>query len=198
MVVTDQLNTADEDLISFNLGPITVPTQVVFPPPGPSDFTTTVGLRPANDILVAISTHLDTSTGLLTVTFQSLDPKTHQPPTNPSAGSLPPGTGGRVFFTLNPKQGLETNTQVENQATVVFDVHPAIKTPIWLNTLDNTAPTSHVLALPSTEAKISFTVSWSGTDVGAGVQDFTIYASDNGAPFTVWQQNTTATSATFT
>jgi hypothetical protein len=37
-----------------------------------------------------------------------------------------------------------------------------------------------------------------GTDVGAGVQDYTVYVSDNGGPFTAWQTNTTATQANFT
>src|SRR5215472_9686894 len=42
------------------------------------------------------------------------------------------------------------------------------------------------------------TVQWIGTDVGSGIQDFTIYVSDNGGPFTPFQTNATATSATFT
>jgi len=34
--------------------------------------------------------------------------------------------------------------------------------------------------------------------VGSGIQGFTIYVSDNGGPFSAFQTNTTATSATFT
>jgi hypothetical protein len=34
-------------------------------------------------------------------------------------------------------------------------------------------------------------------DVGAGIQDFTVFVSDNGGPFTPFQTNTSATSATF-
>ena len=41
-------------------------------------------------------------------------------------------------------------------------------------------------------------VQWSGTDEGSGIASYNIYVSDNGAPFTVWQQNTTATSGTYT
>jgi hypothetical protein len=37
-----------------------------------------------------------------------------------------------------------------------------------------------------------------GTDLGSGIQDFTIYVSDNGGPFTSWLVNTTDTFATFT
>ena len=40
-------------------------------------------------------------------------------------------------------------------------------------------------------------VSWSGTDGGAGVQDYTVYVSDNGGPFTAWLTDTAATTDTF-
>jgi M6 family metalloprotease-like protein/uncharacterized repeat protein (TIGR01451 family) len=64
--------------------------------------------------------------------------------------------------------------------------------------LDKTPPTSQVHLLPTTESASSFTVQWSGADVGAGIQDFTIFVSDNGGPFAPFQTNTAATSATFT
>ncbi len=66
-------------------------------------------------------------------------------------------------------------------------------------TVDATAPTSTVTALPAfTEP--TFTVSWSGQDYagGSGLASFNVYDSDNGGAFTLWQSDTTATSATFT
>lgn len=198
VIVTDQLNVSSEDLTTFNFGPIALPNQLVSPPEGLSDFSTTVDLRPSNNILVTIKTHLDISSGLLTWTFQSLDPTTNQPPTDPTVGFLPPGTAGSTFFTVMPKPELSTNTQIQNQATVVFDANPPMTTSTWTNTLDNTPPASHVVALPATEFSARFVVSWSGTDIGAGVQDFTIYVSDDGGPFTAFQTNTTATSVKFT
>jgi hypothetical protein len=198
VVITDQLDVTNDDLGSLSLGPITFGTQLVTPSPLQTSYSTTVDLGPATNLLVAVNGNLNSSTGLLTWNLQSLDPTTMQPPTDPTVGFLPPGTGGSVFFTVSPKKGLATNTQIQNQATVVFDVNPPMNTPAWLNTLDNTPPTSSVQPLPSTEPPAGFTVSWSGTDVGAGVQDFTIYVSDNGSAFTVWRQNTTATSAAYT
>ena len=42
-------------------------------------------------------------------------------------------------------------------------------------------------------------MSWSGSDDpgGSGIGSYNIYVSDNGGPWTVWQQNTTATSAVY-
>lgn len=200
VVITDALDTV-LDLNTLALGPITFPNQVVTPPAIPlsvAPFATTVDLRPTTNLLVKINTSLNTSTRILTWTFQSLDPATNQPPADPLAGFLPPGAEGSVFFTVMPKPTVTTGTVIQNTATIVFDVNAPINTPTWSNTIDNTKPTSHVNPLPATQTTTSFSVSWSGSDVGAGIQGFTVYASDNGGPFTAFQTNTTATSATFT
>jgi len=197
VVITDQLDLTHEDLQTFSLGPIAFTAELVSPPPGLTDYTTTIDLRPTSSLLVQANGHLDLSTGLLVWHLISLDPTTNQPPTDPTSGFLPPGANGSVFFTVMSKQGLATGTQVQNQATIVFDANAPMSTQSWLNTIDNAAPTSHVTALPTTESTPTFTAQWSGTDVGSGVQDYTIYVSDNGGPFTLFQTNTTATSATF-
>ena len=65
--------------------------------------------------------------------------------------------------------------------------------------LSSVLPTSSVAALPATETSASFTVSWSGSDAGGrGVASYSVYVSDNGGPFTAFQTDTAATSATFT
>jgi hypothetical protein len=154
-----------------------------------------VDLRPATNLLVSVNVGLN-STGLLSWTFVSLDPATGLPPSDPTIGFLPSGGNGGVLFTVNPKQGQLTGTQIQNQASVVFDLNAPINTPAWTNTLDNTPPASHVSSLPS-QSSTSFTVQWSGTDVGAGVQSFTIYVSDNGSSFVPWLTNTAATSSSY-
>jgi streptogramin lyase len=196
VVITDQLDLTHDDLITFGFGPIAFGSQLLSPPPLQSHFSTTVDLRPSNNLLVAVTANLNSGTGLITWKFTSLDPTTNQPPTDPTAGFLPPGGTGSVVFTVVSKQGLPTNTQIQNQATIVFDVNAPINTPLWVNTLDNDPPTSHVLPLPAVENSASFTIQLAGTDVGSGVSDFTIFVSDNGNPFTAWQ-TTTATSAVY-
>jgi uncharacterized protein (TIGR03437 family) len=200
VTITDPLN-ANFNLNTVTLGPISFPNQVVTPPSIPlsvAPFATTLDLRPTTNLLVKVSASLNASTGVLTWSLQSLDPSTNQPPTDPLAGFLPPGAEGSVFFTVLPKSGTNTGTVIQNSATVVFDNNPPINTPTWSNTIDNTKPTSHVAALPTTETTYAFPVQWSGSDVGAGVQDFTVFVSDNGGAFTVWLTNTTATQTTYT
>jgi hypothetical protein len=70
----------------------------------------------------------------------------------------------------------------------------------WIN--DQTPPQSTVLPLPAQALTQSFLVQWTGTDRpspgGSGIASFNIYVSLDGGAFSVWQANTTVTSATFT
>src|SRR5205823_1084961 len=65
--------------------------------------------------------------------------------------------------------------------------------------VDTVAPTSAVTVLPAF-SKTSFLVSWSGTDDagGSGIATYSVFVSDNGGSFNLFQNNTTQTSATFT
>ena len=80
----------------------------------------------------------------------------------------------------------------------MFDTNPPINTPTWLNTIDNTSPVSAVTPLGANQNSSNFTVQWQGSDVGSGIQDFTIYVSRDGGTFVPWLINTTLSQATYT
>jgi len=202
VIVTNPLG-SKVDMSTLSLTGINVPgVQVPIPPTfvpaaGSDEVTTNVDLRPAQNLFVNIDAKLDPSTGLVTWTFSSIDPGTGQPPIDSSVGFLPPGAGASLSFSVKPKQGLATGTQVSDQATVVFDANPPMNTSVWINTIDNTPPVSHVSALPATSTCPVFRVRWSGSDVGSGLQGFTVFASDTGGPFAPWLSNTTAAAADY-
>jgi hypothetical protein len=203
VVVTDQLDVATLDLNTFGFGPISFGSYTVQPPPGLTQFVSALDLRPAQNVIAKIDARLDQATGLITWRFTSLDASTEQVTTDPLAGFLPPNVNppageGKLLYTLTPKTGLATGTTICNQATVVFDANPLINTPRWCNTLDNTAPVSQVQPLPPTQSIATFTVQWTGSDLGSGISDFTIYVSHAGGPFTKWLNQTTALAATYT
>jgi uncharacterized repeat protein (TIGR01451 family) len=203
VVITDQLDTARFDLLTFEVGPITFGETVVIPPPGRRHFSSDVDLRPAKDLILRVSAGIELDTGTATWRFTSLDPGTMLPTQDPFAGFLPPNLvppqgEGSVLFTVRPKPGLTTGTQIKNEARIVFDENAPIDTPEWLNTIDISKPVSQVLALSPVQAAPTFPVNWSGADLGAGVQDYSIFVSENSGPFATWQANTTATSAIFT
>jgi hypothetical protein len=205
VVVTDQLDPTKVNLSTLTLGSITFGTHVIQVPSNVSSYSTTYVVNSSLEVRVQGS--LDKTSGLLKWTFTSLDPSTGLPPTDPTVGFLPPDTDGvvgqgSVSYNVMPLAGQTTGASITNAASVVFDTNAAIVTPTFLNTLDMDAPTSAVAALPAYEPATgttgSFKVSWSGTDKGSGIASYTIYVSDNGGAFTVWQSSVTATSATYT
>lgn len=202
VVITDQLDAARFDFSTFQLGPVTFGNRVVTPPPGLSQWTTDVDLRPANNLIVRVNAGLNHTTGLVTWRFTSLDPATGLPTDDPRAGFLPPNRAspegeGSVLFTVTLKEAFPAGTEVRNSARIVFDANAPIDTPTWLNTIDNSRPSSQVAALAAIQQSTRFEVQWSGTDTGAGIQSYTIFVSENGGPYTVWLSNTTAASDFF-
>jgi uncharacterized repeat protein (TIGR01451 family) len=139
--------------------------------------------------------------------FQSIDPKTGQPPTNAAIGFLPPGTEGSMTITVSPRINLPTGTPISVSALIQFGYHTSngfyvtssLPTSTWTNLIDNTPPTSQVQALPTTSGLV-IPVKWTASDAESGLQDVTVYVSDNSnqaSAFHAWLVNTTATQATY-
>jgi RHS repeat-associated protein len=205
VTVTEQLssnlNWSTFQLGSFGFGPVNI---VV--PAGLTQYQTRVAYQNSDgtSLNVNVTLNFNVQTGMLTITFTSLDPLTGQAPTGVFDGFLYPenGTGvgeGYVQYTIQPISTLSTGTTVDQQASVVFDINPPLATDSALNTIDSGPPTSSVTSLPSTEASTAFTVSWSGTDDsgGSGIATYSIFVSTNGGAFAPVLTDTTATTATF-
>ena len=203
VTITDKLGTATVDLDTFSLGIISFGSNFVKPPAGLTGYSTEVDLRPDKNVIVRINATLDKDAGLATWHFVAVDPDTNEFPEDLSLGVLPPNVTspegqGSVFFTVMPKDGLATGTEIKNKASIVFDVNEAIETNEWLNTIDNNKPSSHVLPLDAVQPPTTFTVQWEGTDEGSGIQDYTLYVSTDGGTYTAWMTNETGTSTTIT
>ncbi len=205
VTVTEQLspnlNWSTFQLGSFGFGPINVTV-----PPGLTDYETTVAYQntDGSSLNVLVAADFNVQTGLLSVTFTSLDPLTGQAPSGVFDGFLYPestsavDSDGYVEYTIQPQANLSTGTTISQQASVVFDINAPITTSTVVNTIDATPPSSTVAALPATTTSSSFTVSWSGSDgAGPGIASYNVYVSDNGGAFTPFLTDTTATSATF-
>src|SRR5579871_880457 len=94
------------------------------------------------NVLIEAGIHSDS--GQVYATFQSIDPNMQLPP-DVLTGFLPPedGTGrgtGHISYTILPKAGLPTGTQIRNVALITFDENGAIST----NQVDDEAPSKGV------------------------------------------------------
>jgi len=200
VVVDDQLDPEKVDLESLTLGTIRFGNRQVTPPAGATDFSTDVDLRPEANLIVRTAVRLDRDTGLLRWRLTSLDPATGLPPLDARAGFLPPNAvppegEGSVFFTVMPKRSLATGTDIRNRATIVFDANPPLTTGEWSNTIDADLPASAVAGLPGNACPGALAVAWSGSDVGSGIRDYTIFLSEDGGPPSPWLRHTAATAA---
>lgn len=201
IVVTDQLDLSKYDLTTFSFGDVTIGSQSFSPTPNRTSIFKDFDLRPANNIILRVDARLDTTSGLITWRFQSIDPATGLPTDEPLAGILPPNTvpprgEGSASFRVRLRSTVASGTQISNQARIVFDTNAPIDTNTWANTLDNVAPVSSMQALPATSPP-SFTISWAGSDAGSGVEKYSVYFSDNGGPFALFALDTTLTSGIF-
>ncbi len=123
---------------------------------------------------------------------------TGQAPRSPSAGFLPPNDAqhrgeGFVTYTIRPKAGLATGAEIRNEASIVFDVNPAIVTNETIHTIDAGAPSSEVADLPAQLHVTSIPVTWSGDDengAGSGIAGYDVYVSTDGGPYQRWLANT--------
>ena len=94
----------------------------------------------------------------------------------------PPEGEGWVQFTVHPKQGLPTGTEIKNKAVITFDLNPPIATNVSLNTLDFDSPTTTPISLNQIGNKLEFV--WNADDgSGSGIKKSMVYISTGGGPY---------------
>jgi hypothetical protein len=200
VVITDVLP-ADLDLASVAFGRIAVADRILDPPPGAQQHTGYLDLRASQGLLVRVEASLDVPKRTLSWKLTALDADTGLPPDDPLAGFLPPNVTspegeGSVSLLVTPKKDSPSGTRIENMASIVFDANPAIETPVWSNLIDRVRPTSSMVARAAS-ATPAFEVGWKGSDDGAGIAYYDVYASIDGGELSVWQERTRETHATY-
>ena len=100
------------------------------------------------------------------------------------------------FVSLN--DDTPSNTQFGKSARIIFDENDPIDTPAWFNTLDTEhqqAAWNHWMSL---QTETDFTVSGVDQMMPAVLEHIRFMYHEDGGEFTVWQDSTSETSATFT
>ncbi|MBO6573823.1 MAG: T9SS type A sorting domain-containing protein [Rhodothermales bacterium] len=155
-----------------------------------SSTSSLLDLRPAVDALVYLTSSLDETSGEVRWVMTALDPSTGSMTTNPLNGflppnHLPPGGEGAVSFSVRPRGELTTGSVLSASADIVFDSNPSIRTNQWSNVLDADPPVSMIESVQEADSS-NYVVSWSGSDVGAGIASYSIYVSRDGNDFERW------------
>ena len=139
--------------------------------------------------------------------FQSIDPATLLPPSDPLKGFLllqdtAKLTSGHGFvnFSIKPKSTAQTGDTISAIASIIFDQNDVIPTNRAKNTIDALPPTSafntdYLVIGPGTAV-----ISWNGADDagGSGVAGYSLYVSSNNQPFRLYQAQLSGNSYLFT
>lgn len=140
---------------------------------------------------VQVNFELDVANRRAVWVFESIDALTGLPPTDPLAGFLPVNDSithrgeGFVVFSYTPNPNTQTFDTLATQAEIIFDTNPSIRTPTVKYVIDADAPQSRVTSARAMSAD-TVRVRWGGTDVGCGLKNYTVFVSENNAPFKPW------------
>lgn len=195
-----------QDPGTFYLGSYGFNNQTFNIPPNSPSYATRLDARDSLGLFVDVTAGLDVTTNKAFWEFQSIDPTTLLPPTNPLAGflmmqdSTKPNNGhGFVNFSIKPKPIDLTGDTIHAEAKIVFDGNDTIPTNYHTNTVDAFAPTSHMNAIPASTVN-PVVLSWSGTDDpgGCGIKSYTLYVSRDGVNFSIVRSGITRTDTSMT
>lgn len=201
--IRDTLDTKVFDLSTLTLGFAGFGDTLVYAPIEAQAFSTDIDLRPDMNLIVRMNASLDTTNGVVSWYFGSLDPETRELTEDPLAGFLPPnvnkGEGeGSVSFTIELKDDLPHGTVIENKAEIIFDLNKPIITPVWTNIKDTEQPVSAMIGgtlevSDTTEVEVN----WSGEDADAGMMLYDVYVSEDEGDYILWYDQTDLTSSPF-
>jgi PKD repeat protein len=202
VVVTDTLDKTRFDLSTFEYSMFGWSDSIITLTVPSAQFAREFDLRPGKNTILRVSGSIDTASGIITTRFASYDPDTFNIVANPADGFLNPNIispegDGFLIFHCELLPGLNNLDVVNNKAEIVFDLQPAINTPVFSNTLDLNKPASSVLPITAF-SDTTFTVHWSGSDAESGVKHFNIYVSENDSAYQLWQVRTPLDSGVFT
>jgi len=217
----DEVDWSTFEILSVGFGDIIIPVDS-----GSSFFETVVEYEYEDaeyDFEVDVHVEIRIENGEIFAIFYSINPETGLPPPV-DIGFLPPepekdpentmpgeGRGqGYISYSVLPKSGIPTNTEIRNVATIQFDFSFDIDTnqvdPLdpskgtdpnkeALVTIDSDVPQAAVEVLPELSFS-SFIVSWGGQSA-SGIRSYDVYYRTDGGPWTLWRTGTAQTSALF-
>lgn len=167
-------------------------------PANQSSYFTTLDLPDSLGYDVEATAGVDVIKNELFWTFQTIDPATGLPPSNPLKGYLPIndlfGSGeGYVTYSILPKESVQTGDTVRARASIVFDTNEPIITNRASNTLDAKAPVSSVNILPvQIDSTTMITVKVEDDLKGSGPGNYDLFVSENGGAYKVLAQKYSA------
>ncbi len=190
----------------FILGSFGFNNQTFSVPPNTPAYYTRLDLKDSLGVLVDITAGYDVANNRAFWLFQSIDPITLGPVSDPLKGFLltqdtskPTNGHGFANFTIMSKDDANTGDQMNADAQIIFDSNDTIPTNVETNTIDALPPSSKINGLPA-ESSNSIYLTWSGLDDpgGVGVESYDLYMSTDGGSYSLIRSGIHRTDTTIT
>ncbi|MCB1964700.1 MAG: APHP domain-containing protein, partial [Candidatus Accumulibacter sp.] len=201
--VVSQLD-ANVDPRSFRLGDLQLGDLQVHIPSDVGSFQGDFDFTRSRGFILRVSAGIDIGSNTVTWLLQAIDPLTGEVVSDPARGLLPPdnaqGAGrGFVTYTVLPREGLATGTQISAQARVLFNTTAPLDTVQITYTLDGLAPTSTLTSSPVVQGGGDYRVQWRARDDngGSGVKSVSIYVAEDGGDYAIWKSRSTEAAAIY-
>jgi hypothetical protein len=188
-----------QDMSTFRLGSFGFNNDVFDIPPGRSFYSTRLDLRDSLGIYVDLVAGIDVVNKRAFWIYESIDPLTGLPPTDPLVGMLPVSDtttvlsdsasqkgNGYVNFYIKPISNALTRDTIFAEAKIVFDLNDTIPTNVEFNTIDAVAPVSSVSLLAKTGT--TATLKFNGLDDtdGSGVRDYDLFLAQDSSNYVTY------------
>jgi hypothetical protein len=170
--------------------------------PGTSSVNKNFDFRKKANLILNLTTQIDTAKGIVTWIFNSLDLLTFDADKlNPLYGFLPPNNytnrgQGSVSFEIKVKDNIGDDVNIRNRADIIFDNNKSILTPYWQVRKDVQPPSSQVLPLANPSATKLFPVVWKAFD-SSGIRQIEVFVSQNNIVYTLWKISRADSSAVY-
>lgn len=194
-----------QDRNTFQLGSFGFNDQTFTVPNNTASYYQRLDCRDSIGLFVDVTAGYDQVNNIAFWEFQSIDPISLLPPSDPLKGFLllkdtarPAYGNGFVNFSMKPVQSAVTLDTIGAKASIVFDGNDTIPTNTHTNTIDAFAPASHMNPLSATSSN-PVALSWGGADDpgGCGIRFYTLYVSADGTNFNMLKDKITRTDTTF-
>jgi len=202
VIVYDTIDLKKLDSKAFSFGEIVIANAIYPVQAFAKSFTMLIDLYPRIASVVRVVGNLDTSNGVISVRFNTLDRSTLDPNEDVDLGFLPPNKVNSVgeanfSYTIGLKSIIKHGDVLKNQAFIYFDQNKPIATNIFSNEIDIIAPSSQVNSLPIETTDSNFSVTWSGFDGDCGISYYNIFVSDNDSAYKTWLAKTSLTTSKY-
>lgn len=202
VVVFDTLDKSKFDFSTFSFGQVTIADSTYNIQGFSKEFRIMIDLAPRIQSLVQVTGSLDTSNGVIMVSYLTMDRSTLEPNEDVDLGFLPPNQTqpegeGNFSYSVGLRNGIKHDETISNKALIYFDANPPIATNVHTNKVDIEPPQSAVTMLNAITRDSTFVVEWGGSDNGCGLQFFSVFVSINDSAYVAWKSNTSLVSDTF-